>query len=166
MRLKLLPSSPQESGVYILAAAFGQPGDAFDLAPVLADCGGVKRIIVFDAAFVSPPTEYLKNLFSGAEEHAAYVLFTIDGDPGRLDSAAMETAEICHRKGALETLVAAATYQKEMVNAALESILAGLAAEHSFYQETDSVLREEISHRPGALVWQSDPALCKIFYPG
>ncbi|MCL6477658.1 MAG: hypothetical protein K6T65_04505 [Peptococcaceae bacterium] len=164
LHLKLLPSSPSESGMYMVVAAFSRPGDAFDTASSLSGCGGIKKCIAFDTTFVSPPTEYLKNLFSGTDQQSAYLLITLEGDTAQLDPAAREIAETCHRGGALEIFVAADTYQKEMVNTTFNSILAALAAWSDLIPGSGPGSQREGGRRLKALFWQTGPELRKAFY--
>lgn len=158
MHLRLLPASSSEIGIYLLVATFTRPKDAFDMASALPEyCGSLKKVIAFDASFAFPPSDYLINLFPGQAENGAYVLFSIEDEVDRLDAAAREIAEACQRQGAHEVLIAAATYQKEAVDSAFKSILAGFAAANDFHGDPGPEPR-----RLKALVWQADPA--KKFY--
>ncbi len=161
VQLQLLPSSSPEAGRYMLAAAFGRADDAFSAASSLVRPGGlVKSILCFDNSFVPSPVEYIKKLFTGPGSPEACILFTIEGPFDQLDSAALDIAGICQSGGAREIIIAAATYQKEMMSQAFSSILAAMDPGGG----TDpGGLPPAEGRRLKAMAWQSGTGLWKIF---
>lgn len=167
MRLKIFP---ERTGEYLLVVAFKQLDDVLEILPSLASYqDSLKKVIALDASVVSPSAAYLKNLFPGTKEHGAYVLFSLEGALSKLEPVVHGIADICHGRNAQEVLVADATYQKEMVCSAFNSLLTELTADNHFreeshFQSINEFYHQGLPYRPKAILWQTGPGIRKAYY--